>query len=109
VVLPVTPFEQNLRRAELDLALDDKGRVTGTGTLRLTGHPARERIGWKDDAAKTTQAWQEWLEKRFREYKVADVKAVESADEGKVTVTWSLAQREDEALGDEATLAPSAP
>ncbi|HEY3566308.1 MAG TPA: DUF3857 domain-containing protein [Thermoanaerobaculia bacterium] len=109
VVLPVTPFEQNLRRAELDLALDDKGRVTGTGTLRLTGHPAWERIGWKEDAAKTAQAWQEWLEKRFREYKVTGLKVAETADEGKVTVTWSLAQREEEALGDEATLAPSAP
>lgn len=31
------------------------------------------------------------------------------ADDEKVTVTWALAQRADEALGDEATIAPSAP
>jgi hypothetical protein len=109
VVLPVTPFEQNLRRAELDLAVDAKGRIAGTGTLRLTGHHARERIDWQPDPAKTAQAWTEWLEKRFRDYQISDVKAVESADDAKVTVTWALAQREDEALGDEATIVPSAP
>jgi hypothetical protein len=109
IVLPSTPHDQNLRRAELDLALDEKGRIAGTGTLRLTGHPAWEKIDWQDDAAKAAQAWKEWLEKRFRDYQISDVKAVESADEEKVTVTWALAQRADEALGDEATIAPSAP
>ena len=109
VVLPATPFEQNLRRAELDLTVDAKGRIAGTGTLRLTGHHAWEKTDWRPDAAKTAQAWKEWLEKRFRDYQISDVKAVESADEAKVTVTWALAQREDEALGDEATIAPSAP
>ena len=109
IVLPSTPHDQNLRRAELDLALDEKGRIAGTGTLRLTGHPAWEKIDWQEDAAKAAQAWKEWLEKRFRDYQISDVKAVESADEEKVTVTWALAQRADEALGDEATIAPSAP
>lgn len=37
------------------------------------------------------------------------MKAVESVDERKVTVTWSLAQREEEVLGDEVTVSPSAP
>ncbi|PYQ65064.1 MAG: hypothetical protein DMF53_06220 [Acidobacteria bacterium] len=109
IVLPATPYAQNLRRAELDLALDAKGRVAGTGTLRLTGHQAWEKIDWQDDAAKTAQAWKEWLEKRFREYQISDVKAVEDVEEEKVTVTWALAQRESETLGDEATLVPSAP
>jgi hypothetical protein len=109
VVLPATPFDQNLRRAELDLALDDKGRLAGTGTLRLSGHHAWERIDWQPDAAKTAQAWKEWLGARFRDYQISDVKAVESTDDEKVTVTWTLAQRADEALGDEATVVPSAP
>jgi hypothetical protein len=109
IVLPVTPPDQNLRRAELDLALDEKGRLGGTGTLRLTGHRAWEKIDWQPDAAKAAQAWKEWLEKRFRDYQISDVQAVESADEGKVTVSWKLAQRADEALGDEAALVPSAP
>jgi Domain of Unknown Function with PDB structure (DUF3857)/Transglutaminase-like superfamily len=108
IVLPTTPYEQSLRRAVLDLTLDGKGRITGTGTLSLTGHPAWEHIV-QEDPARSRQAWAEWLEKRFRDYRISDVKADASADEEKVTVTWALAQRGDEALGDETTLAPSPP
>ena len=109
IVLPEIPFDHNLKRAEVDLALDDKGRLTGTGTLRLTGHHAWDRIDWQEDEAKTVQAWKEWLAGSYRDFQIADVKAVESPDEGKVTVTWSMAQREEEVLGDEVSLAPSAP
>lgn len=109
IILPETPFEQNLRRAEIDLALDGKGRLSGTGTLRLTGLHAAERIRWQDDEAKTVQAWKDWLGERYKEFQIADVKAVEVPEERQVTVTWSMAQREDEVLGDEATVVPSAP
>ena len=109
VVLPQTPYDRNLQRAELDLALDAQGRLAGKGTLRLAGHRGWERIHWQDDEAKTVQAWKEWLEKRFPECRIADVQAVESPEEETVTLTWSLAQREEEALGDEAAVVPSAP
>ncbi|MFL6258925.1 MAG: DUF3857 domain-containing protein [Thermoanaerobaculia bacterium] len=109
IVLPETPFDQNLRRAEIDLALDAKGRLAGTGTLRLAGLHASERIRWQDDEAKTVQAWKDWLGERFKDFQVTDVKAAEMPDERRVTVTWSMAQREEEVLGDESTLAPSAP
>lgn len=109
VVLPETPYAQNLQRAELDLALDAQGRLAGKGTLRLSGHRAWQRIHWKDDEAKTVQAWKEWLEKGFRDCQITGVKAVESPEDETVTLTWSLAQREEEALGDEAAVVPSAP
>jgi len=109
VLLPETPFDQNLRRAEIDLALDAKGRLAGTGTLRLTGLRSVERLHWKNDEAQTAQAWKDWLSERFKDFQIADVKTAEMADERKVTVTWSMSQREEEALGDEATLVPSAP
>jgi len=109
VVLPQTPYDRNLQRAELDLALDAQGRLAGKGTLRLAGHRGWERIHWQDDETKTVQAWKEWLEKRFPDCRIADVKAVESTDDETVTLTWSLAQREEEALGDEAAVVPSAP
>ena len=109
IVLPAAPFEQNLRRAEVELALDDKGRLAGTGTLVLTGHRAWERTHWKDDEARTVEAWKEWLTPRYRDFQIADVKAVERPDERKVTVTWKMTQREEEALGDEATVAPASP
>ncbi len=109
IVLSETPFDQSLRRAEIDLTLDDKGRLSGTGTLRLTGLHATERIRWQDDEAKTVQAWKDWLSGRYKDFQIADVKAVESPDDRRVTVTWSMAQREEEVLGDESTLEPSAP
>jgi uncharacterized protein DUF3857 len=101
IVLPEAPFQDNGRRAEIDLTLDDKGRLTGTGTLRLTGHHAREMIG---------QDWSAWLvAERYRDFQISDVKAVETPDERKIVVTWSMAQREEETLGDESSLVPSAP
>jgi len=109
IFLPATPFDQNLRRAETDLTLDDKGRLAGTGTLRLTGLRAVERSHWQEDAARTAQAWQEWLARHFPDFRIADVQAAEAPDERKVTVTWTMAQRDDEVLGDETTVIPSAP
>ena len=109
ITLPETPFDRNLRRAEIDLALDEKGKLSGTGTLRLTGHHAWEKIGWQDDEAKTLDAWKDWLAKSYRDFQISEVKAVEAPDEGQVTVTWSMAQREEEVLGDEASVVPSAP
>jgi hypothetical protein len=109
VTLSETPFDRNLRRAEIDLSLGDDGRFTGHGTLTLTGLRAVERLHWKDGEAQTLQAWKEWLEERYADFRISELRAVESSDERKVTVTWSMAQREEEALGDEATLVPSAP
>jgi hypothetical protein len=109
VPLPEAPFSENLRRAEIDLALDGQGRLSGTGILRLTGHPAWEKTDWQDGGAQAVQAWQDWLAGRYRDFQISGVKAVEEPDERKVTVTWSMAQREEEVLGDETSLAPSAP
>jgi hypothetical protein len=109
VALPETPFDQSARKAVVDLTLDAAGRLTGTGELVLTGNHAYERIGWKEDATKTAEAWKDWLGDQLKDFKVTDVKVEESPDDRKVRLTWSLQQREDEVLGDEATLAPSRP
>jgi hypothetical protein len=101
LTLPATPFDQNLRRAEIELTLDAGGRLSGTGTLLLTGHPAA--------STQTAEAWTQWLAERFRDFQIADVKAAESPEERKVAVTWTLAQRQEEVLGDEVSIAASAP
>ena len=109
VVLPESPFAESGQRAALDLTLDAAGRLTGKGELVLTGHHAWERLHWKDDDARTAEAWKEWLGERFKEFKIADLKVEESTDDRRVRLTWSLAQREDEVLGDETSFAPSRP
>ncbi|HSS78100.1 MAG TPA: DUF3857 domain-containing protein [Thermoanaerobaculia bacterium] len=109
LTLPATPFDQNLRRAEVELTLDAGGRLSGTGTLLLTGGPGWEKVGWKQDPAQTVEAWKQWLAERFRDFQIAEVKAAETPEARKVTVTWTLAQRQDEVLGDEVSITASAP
>jgi transglutaminase-like putative cysteine protease len=109
VQLPEEPFDHNGRRAVLKLAVNEKGAVQGNGTLLLTGQHAAERIGWKDDAEKTAAAWKEWLEKSYKDYTISDLKVSESVDDGKVEIHWAMAERAEEALGDEVNLQPSRP
>jgi transglutaminase-like putative cysteine protease len=109
IVLPETPFDQNGRRAVVDLVLDEAGALAGTGELRLTGHHAWERIGWQEDDARTLEAWQKWLDESYPGFVISGVQFEERPEERTVKLTWKLAQREEDVLGDEASLAPSRP
>jgi hypothetical protein len=109
IVLPETPFDQNGRRAVIDLTLDETGALAGTGELVLTGHHAWERTDWQDDDARTLEAWTKWLDDRSPGFAVSEVKFEEKPDERTVRLTWKLAQREEDVLGDEASLIPSRP
>lgn len=109
VALPETPYTENVRRARVDLEVDAQGRVTGRGSLKLTGYHAWSRLGWQPTAEETVKAWQDWLTESYRDFTLADVKVRELVDEETVEVTWSLAQREEEVLGDEVSLSPSLP
>jgi transglutaminase-like putative cysteine protease len=109
VTLPVTPFEENLRRATLDLNLDADGRLVGRGALRLAGHHAWSRLHWKANPEETTKAWKEWLAGELEDFEITDVQVAEAVEETRVEVTWGMAQRKDEVLGDEATFEPSRP
>lgn len=108
MVLPEAPFDQNARQAVIDLALDASGRLTGTGTLVLTGqHAWAEALG--EGEAQNADTWKKWLDGHFKDYAVTGVKVEESVDERRIRVSWSLRQRDEGVLGDEASLAPSRP
>jgi hypothetical protein len=109
VALPEEPFDKNGRRAVLKLAVDGKGVLAGSGTLLLTGQHAILRIGWKEDAEKTATAWKQWLEKGLKDFTVTDVQVTESAEAPKVEVSWKMAERPEEALGDQVSVLPSRP
>jgi hypothetical protein len=109
IVLPEIPFDQNGRRAVIDLTLDETGTLAGTGELVLTGAHAWDRIDWQDDDARTAEAWQKWLDEEYEGFTVSDVKFEERPDERTVRLTWKLAQREEDVLGDETSLVPSRP
>jgi hypothetical protein len=109
VVLPETPAEHNGRHATLKLAVDDKGAVSGSGTLLLSGHRAQERIAWKDSPEKTADAWKEWLGKIYKDFTISAVQVSESPEEPKIAIRWAMAERPEEVLGDQVSLFPSQP
>ncbi|HTQ80054.1 MAG TPA: DUF3857 and transglutaminase domain-containing protein [Thermoanaerobaculia bacterium] len=109
VSLPEEPFAHNGRRARLELAVDEKGVVAGSGSLTLTGQHATARIDWKEDAEKTRDAWQEWLEKTYKDFAISGIEIAESAEERKVEVRWAMAEHAEESLGDEVSLVPCRP
>lgn len=109
ITLAETPYTDSVRRAKVDLEIDGQGRVAGHGSLKLSGHNAWYRIGWKPTAGETTQAWKDWLAESYKDFTLTDVQVKESVDEETVEVTWSMTQREEEVLGDEVSLSPSLP
>jgi hypothetical protein len=108
ITLPSTPFEQNQRRARVQLTVDEEGRVSGQGNLEFSGHSAWNILG-DDDPEATLKAWTESLGEDYEDYDVTDVEVEEDLREQHVRVSWNLTQREEEVLGDEVTLQPAAP
>ncbi len=100
---------ENVRRAQLQLELDAEGRLTGHGTLHLTGHHAWRRMGWGESPEETSAAWTAWLEELLAGYDVSDLVALEDLDGGRVDVEWKVRQHDEDVLGDEASLLPSLP
>lgn len=109
VQLPSTPVEDHTRRVHLRLEVDDEGRVSGVGTLKLAGHPAWARLGWKETDEETLEAWTEWLEDNFDGYTIDAVEVEENVAAQTLRLGWDLEQREEDVLGDEATIRPSLP
>ena len=109
LITPPSPASWNRRSASLVLTIDDQGKVSGGGTLGLTGHPARQYMEWKDSPEATTEAWQEHLEGVFSGWSIDGVEVVEAIDSRRVDVSWRQEQRAEEVLGDEVSLLPSRP
>jgi hypothetical protein len=109
VDLPTSAFDRHVRRAQVDLVADEDGRLTGEGTLELLGHRAWTVLSALPPGDDGRKAWQASLEQDFAGFAVADLEIVANADDQRVTVRWKLAQREDEVLGDEASLLLSRP
>ena len=108
IELPAPPSSDNARRADVALAVDSEGRVTGSGTLTLTGHHAWIDLSLRDGDDPAAE-WRETLESSYQGYEVTDVEVADDRDRRTVTVAWKLELREEEALGDEVTLWPSRP
>lgn len=110
ITLPTTPYTEHQRQARIELALDAEGRLSGDGSLTLTGHPASRWIADRmEDGEAPEESWSDWLDERFADFEIHDVTAEERVGQDRVEVTWTMEQRPEEVLGDEVTLAPSRP
>jgi len=109
VVLAQSPADQNVEKATVTLQVGEGGRLAGTGKLQLSGLSATSKLRWRETPEKTTEAWHDWLAERFEGYDFTNIAAKESIEDRTVELTWTMTQKEEEALGDEATLAPSRP
>jgi hypothetical protein len=108
ITLPALPAESNRRGATLALAIDGEGQVRGTGELVLSGQHAMRALAGSEPT-KLVDEWTKWLQERFRGYDVSAVHVVAAPAGGELRVTWSMAQRAEDVLGDEVTLLPSRP
>lgn len=106
---PSSPASWNRRLVNMKLAIDDEGRAAGSGGMTLTGHHARRYLNLWDTQEETVKGWVEELADDFSGWDVSNVEVVEEIEAQQVRVTWSLAQREEEVLGDEVSLFPSRP
>jgi hypothetical protein len=109
VTLPEAPFAENRRLARVDLSVDENGKITGHGTLTLTGHHGWEMIGWKGSREQAAVAWQGWLQEQMKSVLVSDVSVKESIEDSKVEVEWHLAPAEAGTEESEILLNPAAP
>lgn len=107
--IPLTSASLTRREAKVELTLDDEGRVIGTGDLELTGHHAWSRMSTGEDAESVRDSWQEWLAERWQGFDVDGVEVEEDRAARRIQVRWAVAQREEEVLGDEATVRLSRP
>lgn len=107
--LPTRSHETNARRATLDLALDAEGRVSGSGSLVFEGHYGAGWFRREPTAAGREESLTEYLGESFPGFEVSEVTVTGDLDAARVETTWTLEQREEEVLGDQATLSPSRP
>ncbi len=109
IELPSRPWESNTRHATLALRVGDDGAVSGTGRLDLEGHDGAAWLLAQGSSADRRDALTDYLKKRFSGFEVSDVEVTEDLDAPRIELTWSLAQREEDVLGDQVEVVPSRP
>lgn len=106
---PETPAALNRRSAEVDLTLDAEGRLSGGGTLTLSGHHATRNLQRSEEEDAGADSWREWLAERWPGFEISELAVSEDLEGRQITVTFQLRQRPEEVLGDESSLALARP
>lgn len=106
---PVSVSASHQRLAKMDLAIDEDGKTSGTGSLTLTGHQARFYMHWQETDEATVKAWTDKLSDEFSGWEIRAVEVEELVNESRMEVRWKQEQREEDVLGDEVSLLPARP
>ena len=104
IVLPTKPAEGNTREIGLELEIDEEGALHGSGSLVLSGHPARDRFDWKGEEGKTREAWANWLKDRYPRFEIEVESVNEDVELARLVLAWTMKQFDDDVLGDEVSL-----
>lgn len=104
IELPRAPHGDNHRIATVGLEVDDEGRLKGQGTLELGGHEAWQFFDLRDTREETEEMWREWLENRYPGFDISAVELEEDRREMGLRLGWDLGQRDEDVLGDEASI-----
>lgn len=107
--LSTMPADANARRAEIELAIDEQGVLSGTGRLSHTGLHALSACRFHLDEQDTQKSWREWIEGEFPGFVIENVSTEAPEDRRSLSVQWKMHQREEDVLEGELTLAPSRP
>ncbi|MBZ0113346.1 MAG: DUF3857 domain-containing protein [Thermoanaerobaculia bacterium] len=108
VPIEVTASESNRRSANLTLAVDEEGVLSGKGTLRLTGHHAWAERDVEADA-EPLERWTEWLEERLTTVTIDEVVVEDDLSNNQTDIRWTMTSREEEVFGDQVSWSTAAP
>jgi hypothetical protein len=109
ITLPERPHQANSREVTLEMAVDGEGRIGGTGRMISRGHHGALWFRAHSSSSARADAVREYLEESFPGYQVSEIVVAEDRETSRLEATWSLAQAEEDVLGDQAELAPSRP
>lgn len=109
IEIPSRSFDDNLRRAAVELRVDEAGGLQGTGSLVLSGHHAGRLFLGHGTSEGLRDELDEYLRDQFAGFEVSAVDVEEDRDGPRIEVTWRLEQNPEDVLGDQATVDPSRP
>jgi hypothetical protein len=107
--LPERPHQANSRDVTVELAVDEEGRIAGSGRMVSRGHHGARWFRAHASSSARSDAVREYLEESFPGYEVSEIVIAEDRETSRLEAAWSLAQAEADVLGDQAELAPSRP
>ena len=109
VNLPESPASFSTRSAELEYVLGADGGLTGTGSLELTGHPARDWFVREVAEEKARGDWEEWLAPWFPGLRVVVDTVRGDAEAPRVRIDWHVEAAPSDDPGVDVVLPVAAP